>query len=106
MSLHTIQGVAGIVIAYLFFFSKHPAVDSNWQIVLFNPLALCYALWIAVCHIKKRKNRWAAVNLAVCIVFLVLMLTVKQVFNPAVYIVALILTVRSGVQFLIHHYLA
>ena len=96
--LHCAQGVAGIIIAYLFCCSKHPAVDSNWQVVLFNPLALCYAVWLVFCKVKKRKNRLAAVNLAVCGVFVVLMLTVKQVFNPAVYLMALILMIRGVVS--------
>jgi len=93
--LHTVQGLAGIVIAYLFFFSKHPAVDSNWQVVLFNPLALCYAVWVAICAMKGKKNRLATVNLAVCMGFVILMFIVRQSFHPAVYLMALCLLTRG-----------
>lgn len=36
------QGVAGILIFILFFFSEHPTVDTNWQIMFFNPVPLLY----------------------------------------------------------------
>ena len=38
--LFTAQGAAGIVITFLFFFSTHPTVDTNWLIIFFNPLPL------------------------------------------------------------------
>ena len=98
MLLHTAQGLAGIVIAYLFFFSKHPAVDSNWQVVLFNPLALCYAAWMVTCAMKGKTNRLAIANLAVCLGFVIIMLTVRQSFHPAVWLMALTLLVRSIVN--------
>lgn len=38
MALHMLQGIVGLLVAFLFFFSTHPAVDSNWLLVAFNPL--------------------------------------------------------------------
>ncbi len=38
--LLTFQGLAGCILCFLFFFSDHPGVGSNWLIVLFNPLPL------------------------------------------------------------------
>lgn len=38
MLLHTLQGIVGLLVAFLFFFSSHPAVDSNWLLAAFNPL--------------------------------------------------------------------
>lgn len=96
--LHTAQGCGGIIVAYLFFFSKHPAVDSNWQVILFNPLFLCYAIWLLMCTVQSRNNVLTPVNLAVTATFIVLMLTVRQSFNPAVYLMALILLVRAIIQ--------
>lgn len=45
--VNIIQGLIGILVAILFFWSTHPAVDSNWLIVLFNPLwlAMAWLLW-------------------------------------------------------------
>ena len=33
-----LQGAIGVVISYLFCFSTHPTVGSNWLIAVFNPL--------------------------------------------------------------------
>lgn len=38
--LFGLQGIAGLVIAFLFFFSEHPTTGSNWQIIVLNPLPL------------------------------------------------------------------
>ena len=51
------QGVAGCIIAFLFFFSVHPTVDSNWMIVLFNPLPLLCLPWIVSAGIKRKSAR-------------------------------------------------
>lgn len=46
-AVHIVQGLVGIAVAILFFWSTHPAVDSNWLIALFNPLwfAMAWLLW-------------------------------------------------------------
>ena len=40
--LYAVQGMAGCIIAFLFFISSHPTVGSNWLLLLFNPLPLFY----------------------------------------------------------------
>lgn len=40
--LMALQGLVGTLIAFLFFLSEHPAVDTNWLLVLLNPLPLLY----------------------------------------------------------------
>lgn len=37
-----VQGLAGCLVAFLFFFSEHPGVDSNWLLAVLNPLPLLY----------------------------------------------------------------
>ena len=34
-----LQGVAGTLLTFMFLFSEHPAVGSNWQVWLLNPIA-------------------------------------------------------------------
>ena len=36
------QGIAGLIIGFLMFFSVHPTVGSNWMFMLFNPIPLLY----------------------------------------------------------------
>lgn len=39
------QGLAGCVVAFLFFFSSHPTVGGNWLVLVLNPLPLLYLPW-------------------------------------------------------------
>lgn len=96
--LHTLQGLAGLLVSFLFFFSSHPAVDSNWLVILFNPLPLFYAVWLIYCQKKDKKNVISYVNLAVLAGFIIVMLTSPQSFNPAMYLLVLALLVRAMSQ--------
>ena len=40
------QGVFGLGVAFMFAFSDHPTVHSNWTVVLLNPLPLLYLPWM------------------------------------------------------------
>ena len=60
VAVHVLQGLVGIPVAILFFWSTHPAVDSNWLIALFNPLwlGMAWLLW------RRRKlNDWLFLSL-------------------------------------------
>ena len=50
--LFTAQGIAGLLISFLFFFSEHPAVGSNWLVIGFNPLV--FLMIVDVLMIKKK----------------------------------------------------
>lgn len=93
--MHIAQGTAGIIVAFLFFLSEHPAVDSNWLVIVFNPLPLFYAGWLIYCHKKRIHNKLSYINMAVLIIFIATMLVCPQSFNPAMWLVALSLLVRS-----------
>ncbi len=51
IAVSVLQGLVGIPVAILFFWSTHPAVDSNWLIALFNPL------WFAVAWLLCRRSK-------------------------------------------------
>jgi len=93
--LHIAQGLSGIIVAFLYFFSEHSAVDSNWLVIILNPLPLFYAGWLLFCSVKKKSNPLAYVNLAVLACFIVIMFVSKQSFNPAMYLVVLALFIRA-----------
>lgn len=100
--LLTAQGVTGIVVAGLFFLSKHPAVDSNWMVVAYNPLFLVQAAMIAWNWKTGRATTWIKrmeyANMAVMILFAVCMLCVKQWFHPAVWLMELTLLGRGATR--------
>lgn len=98
VTLHTCQGLAGLLVAFLFFLSEHPAVDSNWLVILFNPIPLFYAGWLLYCYKKRKRNLLSYVNLAVTAGFLVTMAICPQSFNIAMWLLALSLLVRALTQ--------
>ena len=100
--LLTAQGITGIVIAGLFFFSKHPAVDSNWMVIAFNPLFLIYAIFLIYNWKTNKGEKWKkkfeTANLTVLLVFIGVLFLPYQWFPPAVYAMVLTLLIRSIVR--------
>lgn len=96
--LHTLQGLAGLLVAFLFFFSEHPAVDSNWLVIIFNPVPLFYAAWLVYCKTTKRNNILAYINLCVLAGFFITMMICRQSFNIAMYFIVLSLLTRAVAQ--------
>lgn len=95
VTMHISQGLAGLLVAFLFFFSEHPAVDSNWLVIIFNPLPLFYAGCLLYCYKTGRRNFLSYVNLAVLAGFLLVMAVCPQSFNVAMWLVVLSLLVRA-----------
>jgi hypothetical protein len=93
--MHVCQGLSGLLVAFLFFLSEHPAVDSNWLVIILNPLPLFYAGWLIYCHKTQRRNRLAYVNLAVLAAFLVTMTLCPQSFNRAMWLIVVSLLIRA-----------
>ena len=96
--LHTMQGVAGLLISFLFFFSEHPAVGSNWLVIIFNPIPIFYAIWLVYCKRRKHTNILAYANLAVLAGFLITMMVCRQSFNIAMYFIVFSLLLRALLQ--------
>jgi len=93
--LFGLQGVGGIVIAFLFFFSVHPTVDTNWMILMFNPVPLFYLPWMIFKNTKGKKDYYHWVNVGVLTLFMVLMPFLQQKFNLTVLPLALSLWLTS-----------
>lgn len=54
--LYAAQGIAGCIIAFLFFISSHPTVGSNWLLILFNPIPLFYLPFMVYRDINIKKT--------------------------------------------------
>lgn len=93
--LYGIQGIAGCVIAFLFFFSVHPTVDSNWMLMLFNPVPLIYLPIMVYRAIRRKKDLYHGVNLVYLTIFIVLFPLCGQNFNLTVLPLALSLLVNA-----------
>lgn len=90
-----LQGLGGCIIAFLFFFSLHPTVGSNWLLMLFNPLPLIYLPWLIGRGIKQQKDPYHVYNAAVLTFFILLMPFLPQEFNLTVLPLALNLLLLS-----------
>ena len=90
-----LQGLGGCIIAFLFFFSLHPTVGSNWLLMLFNPLPLIYLPWLIGRGIKQQKDPYHVYNAVILTSFILLMPFLPQEFNLTVLPLALNLLLLS-----------
>ena len=91
-----VQGLAGCIIFTLSFFSEHPAVDNNWNLLLLNPLpllAIPYQWWTVS---KGHRNYYPFVQLTLlaAYAFGVGMLHAQGVVS-AIWLVVAVLTVLN-----------
>lgn len=88
------QGLTGCVIAFLFFFSTHPTVGSNWLVALFNPLPLLLFPWFMKSAVARRFSRTMYVQGMMLAVTLAAGVFGWQYFPAEVYLIAATLLVR------------
>lgn len=93
-----LQGLAGIVVAFLFFFSEHPAVGTNWLVLIFNPLPLVWLPMMVVCAVRRKTDVIYFANMAVLAAFVLAMPIFPQSFNPAMVPLVFTLLLRSVIN--------
>ena len=92
-TLLSVQGIAGILIFVLFFFSSHPTVDSNYLIWVLNPLPL-FVLFPKIRNIRKKRVDYISVVYSIILLlFLVASPFIPQKFSCAIicFVVSLLL---------------
>lgn len=89
-------GIAGCVIAFLVFFSVHPTVSPNYLLLFLNPVHLFYLPFMVYFSIKRKRDWYHWVNLAVLTLFILLFGVIPQKINPAVLPLAASLWIRSA----------
>lgn len=106
MLLLLVQGVMGVVVAFLFFCSGHPTVGSNWQVIYLNPLPLLFIPFIIRDEIKRRASTpYYAQLFMLSAAALVLYLSGQHV-QPAAWILMVALAIRALHNVLIYPKLA
>ena len=97
--LYLAQGLTGLIIAFLFFFSEHPAVGSNWLVLMFNPLPLVFFAW----YMKQAvggKRCWSMwVESVMLISTLIVGIAGLQTLPVEVYLIIATLFVRLVAQY-------
>ena len=90
-----LQGLGGCIVAFLFFFSLHPTIGSNWLLMLFHPLVLFYLPIMIYRGIKGKKDPYHWLNVVLLTSFMILMPFISQEFNLTVLPLALSLLLVS-----------
>ena len=103
--LLTVQGCVGTLIAFLFFFSEHPSVDSNWLLWLFNPLAFAGIPLVVRAATRNRTTHWHAAYFTVLALFLLFSPWIPQGFGKIIIPLALCLLTRPVCNHIISHQL-
>lgn len=88
------QGTAGLLLLFMLLFSEHPAVDSNWQIWVLNPIALVALPMVVKAAYRHRKTLWHVVFFVILSTFLVFSPWMPQEFGKLVVPLALTLLTR------------
>lgn len=93
--LMTLAGLIGLAVTFLFFFSAHPTVGSNWQIWVFNPIPLFAMPWVVYCAVRHKKTSYHRWNIVVLVFFMIFSLFIPQDFCAVVVPLASALLLRS-----------
>lgn len=98
------QGLVGCIITFLFFFSSHPAVGSNFLITMFNPLPLLYFPWVMKCAVAGRPARGLYVQGVMLLATLIIGWAGIQQFPPELNLIIAALALRFAANFAFARY--
>lgn len=98
--LFIIAGLAGCVIFFLMFFSIHPCVNPNWNIVWLNPLQLIVAFLFFSKSFSKFINCYHFINFVALLAFLLAWSLIPQQLEIAFIPFILSICIRSGMNLL------
>ncbi|MBM6992741.1 MAG: DUF4105 domain-containing protein [Prevotella sp.] len=100
VTLLTLDGLAGLIL-FAMFFSQHPTVSLNLQILLLNPLSIIFVYQVVYQEIKKEYH-WYWNLLGLCII-LFFIGGFFQDYAEGTYFLALALLLRVGINYYITH---
>ena len=84
--LLTLQGVMGIIVGFLFFFSGHPTVGSNWQVICLNPLPLLFIPFIIRSELRREVSKLYFVEMLLLVACAVGLYLSGQYVQPAAWL--------------------
>ena len=96
-----LQGAAGTLLAFMFFFSEHPAVNTNWQIWILNPIFFIGIPFVIKAATQHKTTLWYAFYFVVLALFLLFSPWIPQVFAKITVPLALCLLTRPISYYLV-----
>ena len=98
--LFGLQGLGGIIIALLFLFSEHPTVNTNWLVIILNPLPLFFIPFMIRRSRRGKLSLFMICEFAVCTAFLILLPAIPQRIEPAMMVLTATFAIRAFSTFL------
>ena len=98
-----LQGAAGTLLAFMLLFSEHPAVGSNWQVWLLNPVALIGIPLVIRAAVKHETTLWYAFQFVMLASFLLFSPWIPQEFAKITVPLALCLLTRPASYYLLRN---
>lgn len=90
-----LQGIMGLVITFLYFFSSHPTTDSNWLLVCLNPIPLLCLPFMIYNITRHRTDFFLIFNFFILTIFIALSSRIPQYFSPSSLLLLAIFALRS-----------
>ena len=91
-----VSGVGGLIVFYLMFFSVHPLVKSNLNLLWLNPLNLVVAVLIWFKQVRKQLFFYQLFNILLLAGALLAFALSEQVFNTATFPLIVLLLIRCA----------
>ena len=89
-----LQGLSGCLLVFMFLFSEHPGVASNWLVLLLNPLPLFALPSVVKSAINRKRTVWHSFIFVHLTLFIIFSVWIPQNFGDMVVPLALILLTR------------
>ena len=90
-----ITGIGGLIAFYLMFFSLHPLVKSNFNLLWLNPLNVFLAVLIWIKQARVGLFYYQMINIALLLGALIAFAVSEQSFNTATFPIIVLLLMRS-----------
>lgn len=94
-----ITGIGGLITFYLMFFSVHPLVKSNFNLLWLNPLNIAVAVFIWIKRLRVTLFYYQMVNILLLVGALVAFALSEQAFNLATFPLIVLLLMRTTCWF-------
>ncbi len=98
----TATGLAGCLLCFMFLFSQHPTLSSNWQVWVLNPLPLLCMPWVVVKAMKQRFCLYHCLSAVSLTAFIVSSPWIPQDFCEIIVPLAFVLLIRN-VSYIIYY---
>ncbi len=100
--LFSVVGIVGVVIFYLMFFSEHPLVERNWNLLWVNPLQLIFGIAIWCKRIRPQLVYYQQFNCIFLVAALIMFVVKIQAFHIAFMPIVAMLLIRALLYILNH----